>query len=97
MQKIKLVCTFIVLVLQAVNNFSFSQCSISAKVTDSLKTPIPFITIALLKEDSTIYKGEITGENGEFCFSKVNKGTYLVKISAIGYVFNVRPKCTSLV
>lgn len=85
MHKLKIVSTLLVLILYAFGNFSFSQCSISAKVTDSLKAPIPFITIALLKEDSTIYKGEITGENGEFCFSKINKGSYLVKISAIGY------------
>lgn len=85
MHKIKVLSAVLVSLLNVLNNFSFSQCSISAKVTDSLKAPIPFITIALLKEDSTIYKGEITGENGEFCFSKLNKGAYLVKISAIGY------------
>ncbi len=85
MQKLKLVCIFLVLISQSFINYAFSQCSISAKVTDSLKAPVPFITIALLKEDSTIYKGEITSENGEFCFQKIDKGSYFVKISSIGY------------
>lgn len=86
MHKAKVFCTFLFLLLHTFYNYSFSQCSISAKVTDSLRAPIPFITVALLKEDSTIYKGEFTGDNGEFCFSKnINKGNYFVKISAIGY------------
>jgi len=85
MNKINTICTFLFLALQAFYNYSFSQCAISTKVADTLKAPIPFIAVALLKEDSSIYKGEITGENGEFCFSNIAKGNYFIKISASGY------------
>ncbi len=75
----------LVLFFQILNNSSFSQCAINAVVMDSSKTPIPFITIALLKEDSSIYKGEISDENGAVCFSKIAKANYYIKISAVGY------------
>lgn len=85
MNKIKALCTFLFLATQAFYNYSIAQCTFSAKVTDTLNAPVPFIAVALLKEDSSIYKGEITNENGEFCFSKLAKGNYFIKISAAGY------------
>ncbi len=86
MYKTKVIFTFLLFFCWAFYNFSYSQCSISAKVSDSLKAPLPFITVALLKEDSSIYEDEITNENGEFCFSKLDKANYFIKISAIGYL-----------
>jgi iron complex outermembrane receptor protein len=85
MPKAKLAATFIIYILQLFFNHSFCQCSVSAKVVDSLKAPIPFITVALLKEDSSIYKGEITNEDGKFCFSNINKGHYFINVSVAGY------------
>jgi outer membrane receptor protein involved in Fe transport len=73
------------LLFVATCNQSPAQCAISSKVTDSLAAPVPFIAVALLKTDSSVYKGEFTSEKGEFCFSKINKGSYRIKISAIGY------------
>lgn len=60
--------------------------SIKGKIIDSTRSPIPFATIALLnKSDSTIIKGNITDENGNFVFQQINSGTYLIKIVAIGF------------
>ncbi|MBS1636173.1 MAG: TonB-dependent receptor [Bacteroidetes bacterium] len=85
MQKTKAIGTCLVLLFLLCANSSFSQCAITAIVTDSLKAPVPFITVALLKVDSSIYKGEITGANGEFCFSKIAAGQYRIKIAGLGY------------
>jgi len=85
MHQPKLTVLSLVLFYHGFCNLSFSQCAVSAMVTDSLKEPVPFITVALLKEDSSIYKGEITREKGEFCFSKVPKGNYFIRISAVGF------------
>ncbi|MBS4066710.1 MAG: hypothetical protein KGZ74_19265, partial [Chitinophagaceae bacterium] len=60
MHQPKLTVLSLVLFYHGFCNLSFSQCAVSAMVTDSLKEPVPFITVALLKEDSSIYKGEIT-------------------------------------
>ena len=85
MHKTNVFCILLVLFFLTFYNSSIAQCSINAKVIDSLNAPIPFITIALLREDSSICKGEITNDKGEFCFSKISKGNYFIKISAIGY------------
>ncbi|MES2568083.1 MAG: outer membrane beta-barrel protein [Bacteroidota bacterium] len=85
MRKAHVFCTLLLLVLNAFNNQSVAQCALSGKVSDSLSAPMPFITVALLKEDSSIYKGEFTAEDGSFCFQKINKGNYIIKISAVGY------------
>jgi len=65
---------------------AISQCSIKGNVSDSLKKPIPYTPIALISsKDSSIFKGVITDENGNYCLENVRKGGYRMKIVAIGY------------
>lgn len=65
---------------------SFSQCAIKGNMVDSLKTPLPFIPVGLLNfNDSSIYKGLITNEDGNYCFENIKKGSYIIKILAVGY------------
>ena len=63
-----------------------AQCAINGQLSDSLKSPIVFNAIALLNHsDSSIVKGVMTDDQGAFCFEQIKKGTYRLKISAIGF------------
>ncbi|HRG53590.1 MAG TPA: TonB-dependent receptor [Bacteroidia bacterium] len=63
-----------------------SQCSISGKLTDSLNVPVPYAPVALIgSKDSSIQKGAVTDQNGNYCFERILKNEYKVKIVAIGF------------
>ncbi len=71
--------------LLLLSNVTFSQ-TIRGKIIDSIQSPIPFATIALLnKADSSIIKGTITDEYGNFSIQPLSKGYYLLKITAAGF------------
>lgn len=75
-----------IIVLCFVSATSYSQCALGGKVLDSLKAPVPFITVSLLNyPDSSLYKGMITSENGDYCFGQIKKGSFLLKYSGVGY------------
>ena len=80
---IRLICTIIVLL----NTYALlAQSQIKGIVEDSLKNRIPFCSIGLLNfNDSSIVKGTITNEQGEFSFENLNIGTYLIKIKISEY------------
>lgn len=58
--------------------------SVTGRVMDENKSPIPFSNVVLLK-DSLFINGTITNDDGQFFFSEVKQGANKVKISAIGY------------
>lgn len=71
--------------LLLLSNLSFSQ-AISGKIADSLNMSVPFGTIALLNvSDSSIIKGTITDEYGNFTIEPITSGTYLLKITVLGF------------
>ncbi|MFL5763540.1 MAG: outer membrane beta-barrel protein [Bacteroidia bacterium] len=64
----------------------FSQCSIKGAVSDSLHAVIPYTPVGLLNtKDSSIYKGAVTDQDGNYCFENIRKGDYLLKISTVGF------------
>src|SRR6185436_19962729 len=64
----------------------FSQNFIQGSVVDSTKSPLAFCTVALLKaQDSSVVKGNLTDEKGEFTFQKIGSGSYRVKYVNVGY------------
>ena len=63
-----------------------SQCAMQGKLADAQQAPISFNAIALINHnDSSIVKGVITDIDGNYCFESIKKGTYQLKISAIGF------------
>jgi len=73
------------LLLLCTSYWAFSQ-SIKGKTVDSTGTSVSFVTVALLKKaDSTIYRGALTDDKGVYEFSHIKKGTYLLKVSTVGY------------
>ncbi len=73
------------------NAFSFSQTITSEnyELTGSFVTgngPVPDAIIQLLKaSDSSLVKTEFTDEKGEFKFSYVAEGTYMIQANVLGY------------
>jgi hypothetical protein len=63
-----------------------SQCAIKGNVVDSVHAAIPFIPVGLINSrDSSVYKGAVTDQNGNYCFENIRKGEYMLKIIAVGY------------
>ena len=53
---------------------------------DEKVKPISFCALALLGiSDTTVSKGNITNEEGNFIFENVKAGTYVLKISNVGF------------
>jgi iron complex outermembrane receptor protein len=70
-----------------IQQFSFAQCSVSGKVTDSTGSPIPYAAIAILKpQDSSIVKGVLTNDTGKYVIDNILPGSYVLKIAATGFV-----------
>lgn len=70
------------------------KAQLKGKVQDAEnKEPMPYANITLIsKSDSTLLLGGMTDDNGKFLIKDIPTGTYLVKISFIGYQSIVIPK-----
>ena len=80
------------------SNFIFAQSTIRGQVSDAQQEPISFANVLLFSPDSTFVKGTITEIDGRFLFKKIEKGSYYLKISMLGYndefspIFNIDQK-----
>ncbi|MBI3518861.1 MAG: TonB-dependent receptor [Bacteroidetes bacterium] len=62
------------------------QCAIQGKLSDTLHVPVSFNPIGLLNySDSSIVKGVMTDADGNYCIDAIKKGSYCLKISALGF------------
>lgn len=77
---------------QSGNNFSqgnnqtqsSSNGKIAGRIVDAQKKPVAFATVALIRSDSSVVGGDLTGEDGFFTIEPTGMGTYILKISGIG-------------
>lgn len=59
---------------------------ISGSIIDSKsKESIPLVTVQLLKSDSTFLTGAMSGDDGSFKMIAPNNGSFILKLSSIGY------------
>lgn len=59
---------------------------ISGKLTTPDAQPVPFASVLLLNvSDSSLVKGVLTNETGEYQMEAINPGQYFLRISAIGF------------
>lgn len=78
--------TILVLIIALWSTQLIAQFSLSGKIIDTHKKPISFANVTLLnKETKTIYKGNITEDDGSFLFNNIASNTYEMHISFIGY------------
>jgi Outer membrane protein beta-barrel family/CarboxypepD_reg-like domain len=64
---------------------AFSQHKISGSIADANGKALPFVTVGLLKTDSTIVKATATDQNGHFEMNKVSANQYILKASYVGF------------
>lgn len=63
-----------------------AQGKVSGKVVDESNQPIAFATVTLLSSsDSTVVQGKITDEEGAYEIQKVAYGSYILRITFVGY------------
>lgn len=70
-------------------NYLHSQSSITGIVSDSNLTPIPYASVVLLKaKDSVMVEFALSNDKGEFKFSNIQSGQYLLQITMLGFQNN---------
>ncbi|MCW3072696.1 MAG: hypothetical protein JWO44_2586 [Bacteroidetes bacterium] len=70
---------------------SLSQSSLSGQLSDAGdQSPLIGASVILLKPDSSLYKGTTADLDGKFLVENINRGTYILKISFIGYADDFR-------
>lgn len=76
----------LLVLLAFVVHSSYGQNSIGGHVQNDVGEPISFANVLLLKaKDSSLVKGTITTENGQFSFESILHGHYILSISMIGF------------
>ena len=65
----------------------FAQHTIKGKLVTETNNPVAFANVILLDaQDSTsVYKGTISEDNGEFLLEEIASNDYLLKVSFVGY------------
>lgn len=59
---------------------------LKGSITDANDSPQPFATVLLKSSiDSSLYKGEITNDKGEFIFDNLKEGDYFLSIQIVGF------------
>ena len=58
--------------------------TIKGSVIDSKGEPMPFVTISVLSQDSTLLTGAITDDDGKYAFD-TDARTYIIQASYVGY------------
>ncbi|WP_079720273.1 outer membrane beta-barrel protein [Salegentibacter holothuriorum] len=68
-------------------NSLFAQYSLKGKLVTEANNPVAFANVILLdsQDSTTVYKGVISEDNGEFSFEEVASNEYLLKVSFVGY------------
>ena len=73
---------FIFIQINAQHKFT----QLEGQVLDSLNNPLPVATVVMLQAtDSVLYGFTTSDEQGKFVIPKIEAGTYIVRISFIGY------------
>lgn len=58
--------------------------SIKGKLTDGQNQPIAYATVTLLRTDSSVVNGDLSGDDGSFKISPTGMGTFRLRIQALG-------------
>ena len=60
--------------------------SVSGSLLDEQGKPLDYATVTLLKaQDSTVVKGTLSNQNGNYLFDHINSGSYIIRATVVGY------------
>lgn len=83
--KLRLIIIFSLLALLG-SAKTFNNGSVKGILLDEKNQVIPYATLMLKSSiDSSLYKGELSNENGAFTFENIKEGNYYLEIKTIGY------------
>ncbi|MBS9525117.1 TonB-dependent receptor [Litoribacter alkaliphilus] len=81
-----LIFLFFGLLISEIYNPLFAQSQVSGKILNASGEPISFANILLLSaQDSSLVRGGVSEENGDFQFAEVVHDTYLLSVSMVGF------------
>ena len=60
--------------------------NLKGTVQDSSGKALPFVSVAILKTDSSLVKATATNEQGEYNFEKISAGKYIIKAFSVGFL-----------
>ncbi|WP_286861539.1 MULTISPECIES: TonB-dependent receptor domain-containing protein [Sphingobacterium] len=70
-------------------SFAHAQVKVTGKVHSADRLPLPLATAYLMKANSAVVlKAVVTNESGEYQFTDVGPGNYLVEAKMVGYTSN---------
>lgn len=77
----------ILILILFLTNITSGQVKISGTIKDGMtNSPLEFISVSLLKEDSTFIKSTTSNNEGQFIFEKIKENNnYIISTSYIGY------------
>lgn len=67
------------------NSPSGGGIQLLGKLIDDNGSPVPYSTLTLLTKDSSAVGGALSKDNGSFSIENIKSGSYLLRISGIGY------------
>ena len=77
---------FSILLLSSIATFSLQAQNISGKIVDEKQTPVRSATVLLLKQkDSSLVNSTLSDNDGNFIFTSVTIGNYLVKVEVVSH------------
>ena len=63
-----------------------AQNRVEGSLRDQETNPVAYANVILLAEDSTsVIKGVVSEENGDFLLENIEDGKYVIKVSFIGF------------
>ena len=74
-----------ILLFLGIETKGYAQTSLGGTVTDENDETLPYVTVQLLRTDSTVYRSTTTGNNGQYVLKEVPAGDYLLTCSYVGY------------
>ncbi len=76
---------FLLLTIAAMNMAAQDKLVTGQVYDRDSKEAVPFVTVQVLKTDSTFVTGGLTDDNGNFKIEMPESGKYIVKLSSVGY------------
>jgi hypothetical protein len=75
-----------VVIISFLSQHVVAQSSVSGRVEEQGNKILPYVNVLLLQErDSSLTKGTISDEEGNYTFEGIKKGRYLIKTRLLGY------------
>ena len=82
----KSIIVFLGCLLISISSFSQKSGTISGVITSQSNETLPFASVILKDNSQKLIEGTVTDENGNFTFSKVKFGAYVLEVQYIGFI-----------